>query len=285
MKPAPFKRHLPSTVREAVEILSEYAPQEGRVIAGGQSLIPMMAFRMARPAHLIDIAEVDGLDRLTISNDALKIGARVRHASFHLPQPCGVLGPLLTSVVKHIAHYPIRIRGTFCGSIAHADPSSEWCLVVVTLDAAMIAASTRGDRTIPATEYFKGILSTALTEDELLTEVSIPLLPVDTKFGFSEFSRRAGDFAMSAALVTYRLDRGRMIDVHLGVGGAEPHPRRITEAEAMLNGEVPGNKLFLAVSDAVAKAVDAMEDHQTSAEYRRNLVRAVVRRALDRASL
>jgi carbon-monoxide dehydrogenase medium subunit len=149
----------------------------------------------------------------------------------------------------------------------------------------MIAVSTRGDRAILAAEYFKGIMSTALTEDELLTEVRIPLLPADAKFGFSEFSRRAGDFAMSAALVTYRLDRGRMIDVRLGVGGAESRPRRIPEAEAMLSGEAPGEKLFLAASDAAAKAVDAMEDHQTSAEYRRNLVRAVVRRALDRASV
>lgn len=284
MKPAPFKRHLPRTVLEAVETLGEYAPLDGRVIAGGQSLIPMMAFRVARPAHLIDIAEVEGLDRLVILPDVLTIGARVRHAYFHHPQPCGVLGQLLATVVRHIGHYPIRMRGTFCGSLAHADPSSEWCLVAATLGATMTAASRRGDRAIPAAEFFNGMMSTALAEDELLTEVRFLLLPADAKFGFSEFSRRAGDFAMSAALVTYRLEGGRMIDVRLGVGGAEPCPRRIPEAESILSGEAPSERVFLAASDIAANAVDAMEDHQTTKEYRRDLVRAVVRRALDLAN-
>lgn len=126
MKPAPFTRHVPRTLDEAVKILSQVAAQDGRILAGGQSLVPIMAFRMARPAHLVDINEVAGLDKLKIENGKLVIGARVRHAAFHRPVTPGPLGALLSNVVRNIAHYPIRMRGTFCGSLAHADPASEW---------------------------------------------------------------------------------------------------------------------------------------------------------------
>jgi carbon-monoxide dehydrogenase medium subunit len=283
MKPAAFIRHVPKTLDEAVKILAEVAPQDGRVLAGGQSLVPIMAFRLAKPAHLVDINEVAGLDALTIDGKTLTIGARVRHGAFHKPVVDGPLGALLAHVVRHIAHYPIRMRGTFCGSLAHADPASEWCLVAATLDATMIAASTRGERAIAANAFFSGIMSTALADDELLARVKLPRLATGTRFGFNEFSRRAGDFAMSAALITYRLDGGRIADAHVGVGGAEPHPRRIAEAEAVLNGQAPGDAVFRAAAEAAAHAVEAMEDHQTTAEYRRDLVRAVVRRALEHA--
>jgi carbon-monoxide dehydrogenase medium subunit len=281
MKPAPFIRHVPRTVAEAVRILSEVSGDDGRVLAGGQSLVPIMAFRLAKPAHLVDINEVEGLDKLASDGKTLTIGARVRHAAFHKPVVDNPLGKLLTTVARHIAHYPIRMRGTFCGSLAHADPSSEWCLTAATLDAMMMAQSVRGERPIAAKDYFEGIMSTGLAEDELLTEARLPLLAADARFGFNEFSRRAGDFAMSAALVTWRLDAGFMTDVHVGVGGAEPRPRRIPEAEAALNGQAPGDAVFRAAAEAAANAVDAMEDHQTTAEYRRDLVRAVVRRALE----
>ena len=281
MKPAAFIRHVPKTLDEAVKILAEVAPQDGRVLAGGQSLVPIMAFRLAKPAHLVDINEVAGLDAIKSDGKTLSIGARVRHAAFHKPAADGPLGALLAAVVRHIAHYPIRMRGTFCGSLAHADPASEWCLVAAALDATMIAASTRGERRIAAKDFFAGIMSTALADDELLARVELPMLAAGTRFGFNEFSRRAGDFAMSAALVTYRLDGGKIIDAHVGVGGAEPHPRRIAEAEAALNGQAPGDVVFRAAAEAAANAVDAMEDHQTKAEYRRDLVRAVVRRALE----
>lgn len=281
MKPAPFIRHVPRTVAEAVRILSEVSGDDGRVLAGGQSLVPIMAFRLAKPAHLVDINEVEGLDKLASDGKTLTIGARVRHAAFHKPVVDNPLGKLLTTVARHIAHYPIRMRGTFCGSLAHADPSSEWCLTAATLDAMMMAQSVRGERPIAAKDYFEGIMSTGLAEDELLTEARLPLLAADARFGFNEFSRRAGDFAMSAALVTWRLDGGRIADAHVGVGGAEPFPRRIPEAETALNGQAPGDKAFRAAATAAADAVDAMEDHQTTAEYRRDLVRAVVRRALE----
>ena len=242
MKPASFIRHVPKTLDEALAILAKVAPQDGRVLAGGQSLVPIMAFRMARPAHLVDINEVAGLDRLAADAGKLVIGARVRHAAFHKPAVDGPLGALLAAVVKHIAHYPIRMRGTFCGSLAHADPASEWCLVAATLDAELVAKSTRGTRSIAAKDFFAGIMSTSLKEDELLAEARLPLLPAGTKFGFNEFSRRAGDFAMAASLAVYRLDGGKMTDVRIGVGGAEPSPRRIKEAEAALNGKVAGRR-------------------------------------------
>ena len=281
MKPAPFIRHVPKTLDEALKMLAEVAPEDGRVLAGGQSLVPIMAFRLAKPAHLVDINEVEGLDRLHSDGKVLSIGARVRHGAFHTAVVDNPLGKLLTFVAHHIAHYPIRMRGTFCGSLAHADPSSEWCLVAATLDATMIAKSARGERALKPSDYFEGLMSTALTEDELLAEVRLPLLPADAKFGFNEFSRRAGDFAMSASLVTYTVKNGKIADAHVGVGGAEPSPRRIPEAEAALNGQPPADTAFRAAAEAAASAIDPLEDHQTTGEYRRDLVRAVVRRALE----
>ena len=283
MKPAPFIRHVPRTVEKVVSALAEFAPLDGRILAGGQSLVPIMAFRMARPAHLIDINEVEDLDRLAVNDEMLSIGARVRHAAFHKPVVGGPLGQLLSFVVRHIAHYPIRMRGTFCGSLAHADPSSEWCLVAATLGATLVARSVRGERLIEVANFIEGIMTTSLAEDELLAETRLPLPAVDTKFGFYEFSRRAGDFAMAAALTGYRLADGVMVEARVGVGGAEATPRRITEAETLLNGRPPGIEAFRAAAEAAADAIDPLEDIQTTGEYRRDLVRAVTRRALQHA--
>jgi len=283
MKPAPFVRHVPKTLDEALRVLAEVAPQDGRILAGGQSLVPIMAFRLSKPAHLVDINEVAGLEKIRSDGKSLTIGARVRHAAFHKPVVDNPLGRLLTVVARHIAHYPIRMRGTFCGSLAHADPASEWCLVAATLDATIIARSIRGERTIAARDFFRGIMSTTLAEDELLAEAKLPLLAKDAKFGFNEFNRRAGDFAMAASLVTYRLQAGKIAEARVGVGGAEPSPRRIAEAETALNGKAPGDNVFRAAAEAAAKTIDPLEDHQTNAEYRRDLVRAVVRRALEQS--
>jgi carbon-monoxide dehydrogenase medium subunit len=285
MKPAAFIRHAPRTLDETLKILAEVAPQDGRVLAGGQSLVPIMAFRLAKPAHLVDINEVEGLDKITNDGKTLRIGACVRHAAFHKAVVDNPLGQLLTFVARHIAHYPIRVRGTFCGSLAHADPASEWCLTAATLDATIVAKSTRGERLIRAKDFFEGIMATALAEDELLAEVRLPLLPDDAKFGFNEFNRRAGDFALASSLVTYRLQGGKIADARVGLGGAEARPRRIAEAEAELNGHTPGEVVFRTAAVAAANAVDPLEDHQTTGEYRRDLVRAVVRRALEHSAL
>src|SRR5436189_1624998 len=181
MKPARFRYHAPKTIEEAVDTLAEVAGEDGRVLAGGQSLVPIMAFRMARPAHLVDINGVAELARVSRVADNLCIGAIVRHAAFHRPSVHGQMGRLLAAVVRHIAHYPIRTRGTFCGSIAHADPASEWCLVATTLSAEMVAASKRGQRVIAADDFFQGIMTTALMEDEILTEVRLPIIPDQTR--------------------------------------------------------------------------------------------------------
>ncbi len=280
MKPAPFQYHAPKTVAEAVAVLAQVAPADGRVLAGGQSLVPTMAFRLARPAHLVDINGIAELDHIGAQNGKLAIGACVRHAAFYQPVLEGPLGRLLSSVVRHIAHHPIRTRGTFCGSLVHADPASEWCLVAATLGAEMVAQSQSGRRVIAAADFFAGIMTTALKEDELLVEARLPLLPPDTRFGFYEFSRRAGDFAVAMALVAYRVQDNRMVEPRVGIGGAEPNPRRIAVAEQALDGQTPGPEAFAAAAEAAAGAVDAMEDSNYSAAYRRDLVRTVTRRAL-----
>jgi aerobic carbon-monoxide dehydrogenase medium subunit len=254
------------------------------VLAGGQSLVPTMAFRLARPAHLVDINGIAELGRIVVADGKLTIGACVRHAAFYRPVAEGPLGRLLAGVVRHIAHHPIRTRGTFCGSLVNADPASEWCLVAATLGAEMVAQSGRGARVIAAADFFAGIMTTTLQEDELLVEARLPLLPPDTRFGFYEFSRRAGDFAIAMALVTYRLADGRMVEPHLGIGGAEPKPRRIGEAERLLDGQRPGPDAFTAAAQAAAEAVEAMDDSNYSAQYRRDLVGTVTLRALQQAA-
>jgi aerobic carbon-monoxide dehydrogenase medium subunit len=284
MKPAAFRYHAPKTVDEAVALLAEVAGDDGRILAGGQSLVPTMAFRLAKPSHLVDINGVTALNRLTVAGGKLCIGACVRHAAFHKPVCDGPLGKLLTDVVHHIAHYPIRNRGTFCGSLAHADPASEWCLVLAALDGEVLAKSARGERVIAARDFFKGIMTTALRDDELLVEARLPILSADTRCGFYEFNRRAGDFALAMAIGTYRLDGGKMIEPRLAVGAAEVKPRRIAQAERALAGAVPGDTSFRAAAAAATAAIDPMEDIINSAEFRRDLVLAVTRRALERAA-
>ncbi len=284
MKPASFQYHSVKTIDEAVAVLAEVAPDDGRVLAGGQSLVPTMAFRLAQPAHLVDINGIEDLSRLAVEDDALSIGACVRHAAFHRPVTEDALGALLTRVVGHIAHYPIRQRGTFCGSLAQADPSSEWCLVAVTLGATIKAESIRGQRSIAAQDFIQSIMVTALADDEILTEVRLPIPPDDIHFGFSEFSRRAGDFALAMALTSFRVEGGVIHDARLGIGGAEDRPRRIGEAEAALNGQPPGADAFDAAATAVAAALDPMEDAATSAQYRRELAQCLARRALESAA-
>ena len=286
MKPAPFVRHVPRTLDEALKILAEVAPQDGRVLAGGQSLVPIMAFRLSRPAHLVDINEVAGLDRIGVDGKVLVIGANVRHAAFHNRKVApGPLGALLAHVVRHIAHYPIRMRGTFCGSLAHADPASEWCLVAATLDATIVAKSTRGERLIAAKDFFAGIMSTALAEDELLAEVRLPLLASDAKFGFNEFSRRARRFRNERGArhlsLAERQDRRAARRRRRRRGTTAVHGRGRGRARRQGAGRC---QVFRAAAEAAATAIDPLEDYQTDADYRRDLVRAVVRRALEHSA-
>lgn len=278
MKPAPFAYRRPASLTEAVAALA--GDPGAKVLAGGQSLVPVMAFRLARPGHIIDINGIDALDYAQVEDGRLRIGARTRHAAFHAPVEPGVLGRLLTTVVQSIAHWPIRMRGTFCGSLAHADASSEWCTTAVTLDAEITLVSHRGRRVVKADDYFQGFLVTDRADDEMIVEASLPLLGADTRFGFREFSRRAGDYALSMCLAVVRVENGKVAEAHIGVGGAEPRPRRIPEAEATLIGRALDDAACRQAGEAAAEAVDPMSDMQADPEYRRDLVRTMVKRAL-----
>ncbi|MGH7210170.1 MAG: FAD binding domain-containing protein, partial [Acetobacteraceae bacterium] len=215
MKPAPFRYMRPSRVSEMLELLREHGA-EGKILAGGQSLVPAMNFRLARPAALLDINDLAELDFLRLDGGGLSIGALARHAAFHRPRGDLPLARLLSEIVRHVAHYPIRQRGTFCGSLAHADPASEWCLVAATLDATIFVTGPRGARTIAAGAFFRGTFRTDLAADELITEVRLPLHDQGWRGGFQEFARRAGDFALAMALAALRLEGGRIVAARLG---------------------------------------------------------------------
>jgi carbon-monoxide dehydrogenase medium subunit len=279
VKPASFRHHSPRTLDEAVAILG--SEKDARVLAGGQSLVPAMALRLARPAHLVDINGIAELGRLSFQTDTLVIGAGVRHAAFHSPVGEGPLAKLLSRVVAHIAHYPIRTRGTFCGSLAHADPASEWCLLAITLGATLVAASARGRRSIPAAQFFAGIMTTALADDEMLVEARLPLLAPGSRYGFHEYSRRPGDYALAMALAVWRLEGGRIAAPRVGIGAAESVPRRLAAVESLLAGAAPSPQLFRKCAEAAAQAIDPLQDLQADAPYRRDLVNAVVRRCLE----
>ncbi|RDV02011.1 FAD binding domain-containing protein [Undibacter mobilis] len=284
MKPASFAYHAPKSVDEAVSLLDELAPQDGRILAGGQSLVATMAFRMARPSHLIDINGIEELAKLSADHGVVRIGACVRHCAFDSDALTGATGALLRKVVRNIAHLPIRTRGTFCGSVANADPASEWCCVMAALDGVAVLRSPRGTRRVPAAELYQGVMATSMAEDELLIAAELPMLADDTRTGFIEFSRRQGDFAIAMALVTYRLEGTVIVEPRVAIGGAETYPRRISESETVLQGRAPCEATFVAAAEAAAVAIDPMEDINNTARYRRNLVRDLTQKALELAA-
>lgn len=283
MKPSSFVMYTPTSVDQAVVMLADVADQDGRVLAGGQTLIPAMALRFAQPAYLIDINNIEALHALEATDEHLRIHACVRHAAFHQVVAPGVLGQLLNTVVQHIAHLPIRSRGTFCGSLANADPSSEWCLVAATLDGVMTAQNMNGAREIPAAEFFLSYMTTALQADDLLTSVRLPLLKPATVFGFEEFSRRAGDFAQAMALVVMDQDGEGLRNVRIGLGGAEEVPRRQPQAEALLEGQPPSPERYAQAARCVAEAIQPMDTTEEAQNYRRHLAETIVLRALEKA--
>jgi carbon-monoxide dehydrogenase medium subunit len=279
MKPAPFTYHRPRTADEAAAILAACAGDEARILAGGQTLVPAMALRLARPAHIVDINRVAEFTRLAAEGGWLRIGACVRHAELGPAKVPGVLGALLGAVRQHIAHYPIRVRGTFCGSLANADPAAEWCLVAVTLGAELTLLSARGSRVIGIEDFLLGYMATALEPDEILAEARLPLLPPDTRFGFHEYSRRAGDFAQVMALATYRLREGVMADVRIAVGALDSRPRLATEAARALSGRPAETSAFAAAARAGAAELLAGE----AGSYRAHLAETAILRALEQS--
>jgi carbon-monoxide dehydrogenase medium subunit len=281
MKPAAFEYYAPESIDALLALLEEH--HDGKILAGGQSLVPVMNFRLARPARLFDINGIGELEFIRVEDQNIRIGALARHAAFHRPVAEGPTGTLLAQVVQHIAHYPIRQRGTFAGSVAHSDPASEWCAVVVTLDAQIVARSRRAERVIPASEYFQGVFATALQPNELITEVRLPLLDASWHTGFYEFARRAGDFAIAMTAAALQIQAGKITQARIGIGGVEDRPSRCYAAEEVLIGKAASRALFAEAAEIVSRAVKPLEDLHADAAYRRDLVRATTRRALEQA--
>lgn len=285
MKAAPFAYFRPSSLAQAAERLAQNADDGAMILAGGQSLVPMMALRVAYASELIDLNAIKGLDRITQDTGVLCIPPLVRHADFHYPGVApGPLGQALAALSRHIAHYPIRQRGTFCGSLAHADPSSEWGVLCAALDAEIELLSATGSRRVAASDWWLGAMDTVRAPEEIVVAVHLPMMSDDTYWGFYEFNRRAGDFALGMAFCCYGLDKGKITAPQIALGGIEEFPRRIPEAEAALDGAVPGTLSFEAAAAAAVNAVSPLEDPGTPAAYRRDLAGTVVRRALTAAA-
>jgi len=282
MKPVSFRYFAPRRVDDALDLLASHG-EEGKILAGGQSLVPVMNFRLARPTSLIDINRIEALDYVREDGGELCIGALARHARFEAPVTSGALAAFLPRVARHIGHLPIRSRGTFCGSIAHADPASEWCLVAATLDAEIVIVSRRGQHSVRPNEYFVTALTTTLEPDELLTEIRLPLLDDRWRTGFAEFSRRAGDYALAMCAAFLRFEDGRIVEARIGVGGATDRPSRIAAAEAVLAGTDGGPSIVREAGNIAAETIDPLDDIQASGGFRRDLVRAMVGRALGQA--
>jgi carbon-monoxide dehydrogenase medium subunit len=282
MKPAAFLYQAPRSRDEALAAIAAHG-DDGKVLAGGQSLVPAMNFRLARPAVLIDINRVPDLSTIVRDGATLRIGALSRHARFERTVTDGPLGTLLPEVARHIAHTPIRMRGTFGGSLAHADPASEWCALALALDATLVAESKRGAREIAAADFFRSIFTTALEPDELLTEIRLPCLDASWRCGFAEYSRRAGDFALAMAIVALRLEDGVIREASIALGGVEGTPLKATSAMALLIGATPSDALLAEAGATAAREVDPTTDMHATAPYRRELVGAMTRRALRQA--
>jgi carbon-monoxide dehydrogenase medium subunit len=299
MKPASFDYAVPATLDEVLALLAERGP-EAKVLAGGQSLVPRMAFRLERPALLVDIGRVSELESITSVDGELAIGARVTHRRLELGVCSDPLGRLLMLAGRHIGHLPIRVRGTFGGSLAYADPAAEWCLLATTLGARIGIASARGHRFVNAGDFFRTPIGTpfaagdffrtassfvtALEPDELIDEVRLPLLGSDAGVGFAEFSRRENDSAFVSAAAAIVLDGREVKRVFLGVGGRGTGPVRCRDAEAALLGRPLARGAVAAAARVAAAAVQPVSDSHGSAEYRRGLVEALVLRSIEQAA-
>src|SRR6266581_2385112 len=235
MKPAPFDYQAPATLREAIELL--VSDPEATVIAGGQSLMPVLAFRLATPSMLVDLRRIPGLGRITVDDGGIRLGARVRWRDIEDDQRLDIAHPLLREAVAHVAHYQIRNRGTVGGSLAHADPAAELPGIAVTCEAEITLVGAAGTRTISAGEFFTGPLSTLRRRDEILTGLHLTRWPQGRRWAFREFAQRQGDFALAGIALFYDEDqRGQVRNAHVGVIGACDRPHRLREVESMLNG-------------------------------------------------
>jgi carbon-monoxide dehydrogenase medium subunit len=285
MKSATFALARPSSVEEAVAVLAE-AGDEGQVLAGGQSLLALMALRLATPAVLVDLAGVPGLDRVEVAADrSVVIGAMARQRAVELDPDVARWAPLLTEAIGHIGHVAIRNQGTLGGSLAHADPAAELPAVALALDATMVLAGPVGRREVAAADLFAGYLTTCIGDDELLAEVRFPPLPAGAGSAFVELSRRHGDFALAGVAAIVQLDAaGHIAAARLSLSGVGPTPVRAGVAEAALAGERPSEQLFAAAAAEVGRSVQPEGDLHATAAYRRHLAGVLTRRALTLAS-
>lgn len=280
MKPAPFAYHRPDTVAEACETLA-YHGEDGKILAGGQSLAALLALRITHFENLVDISAVDELKGIAVRDDTVWIKAATTHAAVGGDADVARAVPLLTRVTPHIGHFQIRNRGTLGGAVAHGDPAGEFPTVALTLDAKIEATSTTGTRRVPATEFFTGLWETALAPGEVLTAVGFPVRGPRSGFGFHEFARRHGDFAIAGATVALQLDDDDRIGrCGIGLLGLGSTPLRATPAEAEITGR-PAAELDADEIGRLAMAgLDEVPvDQQGSAHYRKRVGAAMVARA------
>ena len=283
MKLPPFDYACPTTLPEAIQLLA--SNDDAKAIAGGQSLVPMLAFRLAQPSLLVDLRKLADLRGIRISDAGVTLGAMVRWRDIEDDERLETAHPLLKAAISHVAHYQIRNRGTVGGSIAHADPAAEMPGIAMTCDAEIAVVGKSGAHVIQAADFFQGALTTALTTDEIIVEIRLPAWPAGRRWGFQEFARRRGDFAMAAAAVFYDQDeRGKARNAHVGVIGVGDRPLRLTAVEDVLNGESIDEATIAKADAATSAAVEPQDDIHASAAYRRSLVGTMVERALRSAA-
>ena len=284
MKPAAFDYAVPATIAEAVALLARH--EGAKPISGGQSLMPVLNFRLAAPTLLVDLRHLPDLDRIVVEAGGTRLGAKVRWRDIEKSSAlAAVTGqPLLCAAIAHVAHYQIRNRGTVGGSLAHADPAAEMPGLAVALDARLRIIGAKGERMVEAGEFFTGPLSTVLEPDELILEVLLPAWPASRRWGFEEFARRRGDFALAGAAVWFDTDAaGCAQNAHVGIIGASDRPRRLPAAEMVLNGKALDAATIAAAVAAARAALDPMNDIHASADYRRALAGTMIERALKAA--
>jgi carbon-monoxide dehydrogenase medium subunit/6-hydroxypseudooxynicotine dehydrogenase subunit alpha len=284
VKPPPFEYHDPRSIDEAVGLLAE-AGDEGKALAGGQSLVPLLNFRLAQPSVLVDLNRVAELSYLRRQDGRLQIGAMCRQARLELSPVAQEGWPLLGDALALVAHPQIRNRGTVGGSAAHSDPAAELPIALTALEAQFKLRSRRGDRIVSADDFFVTHLTTALEPDELLVEIEVPPLPEGTGHAFHEYSRRHGDFALGGAAVTYTKGaRSRCESARIVLLGAADVPVRAREAEEALAGQVMSDELAREAAQLATRDIEPTGDIHGSGEYRKRLIEAMVRRAVVEAA-
>lgn len=282
MKPPPFEYKRAGSIDEALSALAQ-AGDEAKLLAGGQSLIAMMNLRLVRPSLLIDLNRIGELDYVRRSNGTVQIGAMTRQTTLEESAEIRTSLPLMTAAMPHISHKPIRNRGTIGGSMAHNDPTAELPAVAIACDATMVTRSANGERHIAAADFFTGYLATALADDELLTAIHIPASAANAGYSFMEISPRKGDYALVGVATLMEMNDGNCSNVRIVCLGAGETAMRMTSAENALNGQAPSDEAFRAAAEAAAQSADPASDYHASADYRRDLIRSLTRRALAEA--